>query len=286
MANTRFHQAAEEASMKESHWQTCTTPEEMLGVLRDLDSDRLLRLYACACCRLLWQIVPTRHARRAVEVSERFADGWTTPEALQTIRMAAQRVRAPGIWLAAWAAAEAAAPDAWQAAQWAPSWAAEAAAEAAGRLALAARAKAEALGMADAAWHDARREHCAILRDIVGVPRQTAKLHPDWLAWNDGEVVRLAQAIYDDGRFDDLGGLAAVLEEAGCNDPGILGHCRAPSSHVRGCWVLDAVLTRRQPNRGRHRTYRGPHCCGAPLLRSTAMERTRPPAASALRAAG
>ena len=36
--------------------------------------------------------------------------------------------------------------------------------------------------------------------------------------------------------------LADALEEAGCDDPDILGHCRSTGNHVRGCWVVDLVL--------------------------------------------
>jgi hypothetical protein len=34
------------------------------------------------------------------------------------------------------------------------------------------------------------------------------------------------------------------LEEAGCDHPGILDHCRKSGEHVRGCWVLDLILGR------------------------------------------
>jgi hypothetical protein len=34
------------------------------------------------------------------------------------------------------------------------------------------------------------------------------------------------------------------LEEAGCGNTDILDHCRSQTEHVRGCWVLDAVLGR------------------------------------------
>jgi hypothetical protein len=36
--------------------------------------------------------------------------------------------------------------------------------------------------------------------------------------------------------------LADALEEAGCTDPEILGHCRGEEEHVRGCWVVDLIL--------------------------------------------
>ena len=36
--------------------------------------------------------------------------------------------------------------------------------------------------------------------------------------------------------------LADALQDAGCEDADILGHCRSGGPHVRGCWVVDLVL--------------------------------------------
>jgi hypothetical protein len=92
-----------------------------------------------------------------------------------------------------------------------------------------------------------------------------------WLAWNDGTIPKLAQAIYDKRAFDRMPILADALEEAGCHNVEILNHCRGkercPSCvsygrydtlfhphgcdngyiplrgpHIRGCWVLDLLL--------------------------------------------
>jgi hypothetical protein len=52
----------------------------------------------------------------------------------------------------------------------------------------------------------------------------------------------LARGIYDDRAFDRLPILADALIDAGCDDEAILGHCRGPGPHVRGCWVADLVL--------------------------------------------
>jgi serine/threonine protein kinase len=63
-----------------------------------------------------------------------------------------------------------------------------------------------------------------------------------WLRWNDGLVVRMARAINEEGRFDDLPVLADALEDAGCSDEAILTHCRKQGPHVRGCWVVDLLV--------------------------------------------
>jgi hypothetical protein len=84
---------------------------------------------------------------------------------------------------------------------------------------------------------------CSLLRDLFGNPLRLAPFpDPSWLAWRDGVVVKLAQAIYPGRAFDRLPVLADALEEAGCHDPDILAHCRQPGEHVRGCWLVDLLL--------------------------------------------
>ncbi len=83
---------------------------------------------------------------------------------------------------------------------------------------------------------------CHLLRDIFGNPFRPAIADPVWLAWEDGTVPALAQSIYDERAFDRLPILSDALEEAGCTNTDILGHCRQPGQHVPGCWVVDLVL--------------------------------------------
>jgi hypothetical protein len=52
----------------------------------------------------------------------------------------------------------------------------------------------------------------------------------------------LAGAIDSEHTFDRLPYLGDALEEAGCTDSEILGHCRVPDGHARGCWVIDLLL--------------------------------------------
>lgn len=67
-------------------------------------------------------------------------------------------------------------------------------------------------------------------------------LHESLRDWNNGAIRHIAQAIYDDRRFEDMPILADALEEAGCAEPVILDHCRASGLHVRGCWLVDLIL--------------------------------------------
>jgi hypothetical protein len=86
---------------------------------------------------------------------------------------------------------------------------------------------------------------CAILRDLLGpLTFRDVAVPPSCLAWNNGTVVKLAQAIYTDRAFDRLPILADALEDAGCTSQDILNHCRQPGEHCRGCWVLDLLLSK------------------------------------------
>lgn len=62
-------------------------------------------------------------------------------------------------------------------------------------------------------------------------------------AWRSSAVVDLARTIYQSRDFSTMGRLADALEEAGCKREAVLDHCREPgATHIRGCWVLDAIL--------------------------------------------
>jgi hypothetical protein len=88
-----------------------------------------------------------------------------------------------------------------------------------------------------------RQLQCGFARDIFN-PFRPVTIDPTWLAWNDGTVVKLAQAIYDERAFDRLPILADALEEAGCDPAELLAHLRGPGPHVRGCWAVDFLLGR------------------------------------------
>jgi hypothetical protein len=91
----------------------------------------------------------------------------------------------------------------------------------------------------------AERNACALLREIIPNPcRPVPVLDPAWLRWNDGTVPRLAQQMYDSRDFVAMPILADALEEAGCTSADILDHCRGPGPHVRGCWVVDLILSK------------------------------------------
>ena len=48
--------------------------------------------------------------------------------------------------------------------------------------------------------------------------------------------------MYESREFGAMPILADALQDAGCDTPDILNHCRGPGPHMRGCWVVDLVL--------------------------------------------
>jgi hypothetical protein len=90
----------------------------------------------------------------------------------------------------------------------------------------------------EAAAEEERRRQSNLIRDCFN-PFKRPGLST--LPWQEGLVVKLAQVIYDERRFQDLPVLADALEEAGCHDAEILAHCRGPGPHVRGCWLIDLL---------------------------------------------
>jgi hypothetical protein len=55
-------------------------------------------------------------------------------------------------------------------------------------------------------------------------------------------VVSISRGIQNDQAFERMPVLADALEEAGCTEPAVLQHCREPTRHFLGCWVLDELL--------------------------------------------
>jgi hypothetical protein len=232
-------------------WLAATNPDVMLRQLADKDSARKLLLFACACCRPLVGLVEGEWFRKGVEVCERYADGlasgdevaaaWATAEPLREVAEEAEdtvevsaEMAAGALYLTAYPFDEP--PQA--------SRSARLAAQALARLALLGM-RPKGFGSGAVCGDPYRRERarqCALLRDIFGLPFQPVSIDPTWLACNDGSVVSLAREVYESQRYEVLPVLADALEDAGCADTDILWHCRHGQGHVRGCWLVDALL--------------------------------------------
>jgi protein phosphatase len=73
---------------------------------------------------------------------------------------------------------------------------------------------------------------------------KVSAVNPAWLSWNDGCVAKLVRSLRDGRRLVDLSVLADALEDAGCADQALLGHCRESGEHVFDCWVLESLSPR------------------------------------------
>lgn len=82
--------------MTEAEWLNGTDPESMLLFLQNSGraSDRRLRLFACACCREMWEYLSDERSRQVVEIAERMADGRATQEELTAAKASAETAQA------------------------------------------------------------------------------------------------------------------------------------------------------------------------------------------------
>jgi hypothetical protein len=69
----------------EAEWLACNDWRDMFDSIEGKVSSRKLRLFAVACCRVIWTLLDDE-SRRAAEVAERFADGLATGGDLRAAR--------------------------------------------------------------------------------------------------------------------------------------------------------------------------------------------------------
>jgi hypothetical protein len=255
--------------MDEADWLSSTDPMPMLEFLRGKASDRQMRLFACACLRRIWRLLPVEVRRDAVHVFERIADGEATEKEFAKAKKAADNASdlamnavADCVGHSLGFYVESIESEQYQVdALVRLGWSASNAADAVGaEAALAVERKvAPELGLGETlsatdyrmaqdaskiAEATERVAQANVLREIVGNPFCQVAVKVAWLTWNNGTVPRLAQTIYDERSFDWLGVLADALEDAGCTDAVILNHCRQSGEHVRGCWAVDLILSK------------------------------------------
>jgi hypothetical protein len=230
--------------------------QQHLRISRTPGGARRLRLLAVAACRHVWPLLTDPRSCAAVEVAERYADGKARKAELQQAATAAQEVQretrqeqAQLFRAKALMEQRVAAQQRWLLATMLVETASTL------HLVQAVRLVLGNLGDVAAAPHHADRKTATVtqqqgaavaselVRDIFGNPfRPAPVVAGSWLAWQGGTIARMARAIYDERAFDRMPVLADALEEAGCADATILGHCRRPGPHARGCWLLDALL--------------------------------------------
>jgi len=221
--------------MSEREWLDCVDPNLMLKALSGRVSDRKLRLFAVACCRHIWHLLPDPRSRTAIEVAERYADGLAGERERAAAKAAAAGARGEGALAAYWTVC----PNL----PGAIGSMCDAAVEAGARNAVlsAQRATADQLSAWDAAVTIGTREQASFLREVLGNPFR-ATTTDGWLDWRCGLIPAMAQQMYDTGDFRELPILGDALEDAGCTDSHLLAHCRSVGEHVRGCWALDLLI--------------------------------------------
>jgi hypothetical protein len=211
----------------------------MLEFLRGKVSERKLRLLAAACCRRIWDLLSDRYCRKALSVAERYADSEVPKEKLGFAFGDARR--------SAQVAHRQDSGSANGTAMWAVSLLCEAdIGKAIAAVYLAAQSEVYPTDLSRFAA--VLREQSSLLRDIFSNPFRPLVFTP---AWRTAAVLALAEAAYEErvlpaGTLDPdrLGVLADALEDAGCSDEAILSHLRGPGPHVRGCWVIDLLLSK------------------------------------------
>lgn len=229
-------------NMTEAEWLACTEPQRMLTFLGGRITDRKLRLFAVACCRRIWSLLPGEQFRHLVELSERYADREVSRRDLMEARQLAEGNSPPGWDAAAVAAVTAALRQPYSAACQAQRAAATAAANAQAheRLRDPNRVPSETCDdVLRRAILAEFSEQSVLLRDLCGNPFGRP---PRPFAWLTPATSAIAQTIYYDRRFEDLPVLGDALEDGGCTEQDFLEHCRSPGPHVRGCWVVDHLL--------------------------------------------
>jgi hypothetical protein len=87
------------------------------------------------------------------------------------------------------------------------------------------------------AWQDWDTKTVQLCREWC---REYARLYLQ-PAWRSETVIALASAIHAERAYDRLPILADALEEAGCDHPDLLGHCRHDTPHTDYCWLVDAL---------------------------------------------
>lgn len=229
--------------MNVQEWTECTRLHEMFELVAGRMGPRKLRLFACACCRRIPREFCTPAGLRALDASEKFADGLATEEQLADARM----------WAFDAYVLERERPAGSEEGQ--PPWSLQAEMASRALSLVASNGIYNALDAAESARMTLSSPHgeahvveaaeeavqCGLLREVLGpLLFRPVALSPNLLT---PEVLRMAQEA-DRGDWSVLPILGDALEEAGCVEGDLLEHLRGPDTHVRGCWALDLVLGR------------------------------------------
>jgi hypothetical protein len=208
---------------------------------------RRLRLFTCACCRLVRDLMTDERARKAVPLAEGYADGQVSKDEMKAAHKAQAKAFSgllnishqcgPGFCAADCAHIATISllyPSGDGGAIFGTRYA-RYAAEFSSRRSLYSSPD-------DGPSTRSAQRQADILRDVFGNPFRPVAVDPAWLRWDRGTVVKVARAIYEESAFERLPLLADALEDAGCQEEQLLGHLRSVGPHVRGCWAVDLIV--------------------------------------------
>jgi hypothetical protein len=222
--------------MSESEWLGCIDPTPMLEFLRGKASDRKLRLFALGNAQALCGSLTDSRSREACRIMERYVDGEATSEECRIAVRSAHAAKDSAAHEQPGSSAYFAAHTAYYAVGSFDGYAA------------ASNASSDD-GKTAPLLNSQTGRKVHLLRCIFGNPFRPDSLDPAWLT---PTVLNLAQSAYDERSLpsghldtDRLAILSDALEEAGCDDADILGHLRGAGPHVRGCHVLDLLLSKK-----------------------------------------
>jgi hypothetical protein len=191
-------------------WDDCLDPKVMIPFFEgDRSAARKLRLFAVACLRRIWHVLGAEH-RQCLAAAEQMADGAKSADEMRNMRGGSFSLLLGDPVSAAYFAVN------------------------------------RALGVMGEIRHRERMTQADLVREVFDNPFHPVAVPPAWLAANDHAVRRLAETIYAEQSYDLLPFLGDALEDAGCAEQAILQHCRLPQpvEHVRGCWLIDALLAK------------------------------------------
>jgi hypothetical protein len=206
----KLSHAAELEFQTAEEWDNCLDARLMIPFFEDdRSAARKLRIFAVACLRRIWHVLGEED-RQCVAAAEQLADGAKSADDLRNMRGGSVFLLLPDPVSAAYIAVN------------------------------------RAFGVMGEIRDRERMAQADLAREVFGNPFCPVAVPPAWLDANDHAVRRLAQTIYAEQSYDLLPFLGDALEDAGCAEQAILQHCRLPQpvEHVRGCWLIDALLAK------------------------------------------
>jgi hypothetical protein len=245
----------EDSNPDASPWLNAQTPYPLFDHLKRTVSARKLRLFGIECCRRIWDLMTDETCRRAVLLAERMVEASVSSDEVASLRdqlkeqyltLCERRDRAGPAQVKLWytGAAKNLLQDDEAYLRNAPIYAGDADLLGVWQSASSVVCHHFAVDLHRGLPGELMTEYSAqadLLREILGNVLCPVRFEN---AWRTSGVVALARAIYEGQVFDSMSPLADALVNAGCDETRVLDHCRGKGRHVRGCWVLDAILNR------------------------------------------